>query len=45
MDLYSIIFIVLTSAAYILYHIKKVLTKGEENPKCANCSLQKIYSK
>ncbi len=41
MQIYFIILIVLLSSVYIFLYIKKMLTRGEENPKCANCALLK----
>ena len=37
MELFLIFVIVFLSLIYIFLYIKKVLTKGENNPRCANC--------
>lgn len=42
MEMVFITFIVLLCSLYIIFHIKKILTKVEKNPNCANCALNKI---
>jgi hypothetical protein len=42
MEMFFITFIVLLCSLYIFFHIKKILTKVEKNPKCANCAINKI---
>lgn len=42
MEMFFITLIVSFCSLYIFFHIKKMLTKGEENPKCGNCALNRI---